>query len=165
MSTYGTLLTRYDNIINLQILMIIKWGGLLRMKFLTRNTRGFTLLEILIVLVILAVLAGLAIPSYQAAVEKSRAQEALTSLTATKESLMRYFAVFGTYVGATFAPGPNSLDYNPNLAIGGQTLIFTYVLGALTATTFTVTATRTGGPVGTVALSQNGVITRTGVYL
>ncbi len=46
---------------------------------LRKNKKGFTLLEILIVLVILAVLAGLAIPAYQSAVEKSRAQEAVAT--------------------------------------------------------------------------------------
>lgn len=131
------------------------------MKIL-KNARGFTLLEVLIVLVILAVLAGLAIPAYQAAVEKSRSQEALTSLAGAREAMMRYFAVNNTYVGA--ALGVGAMDYDPNVAVGGQVLIFTYALSNLGAATFSITATRVGGPVGTVAINQAGVVTRTGVY-
>ncbi len=130
---------------------------------LRKNRKGFTLLEILIVLVILAVLAGLAIPAYQAAVEKSRSQEALSSLAAARESVMRYFAVNNTYVGipANLATG---VDYDPNAAVGGQTPIFAYTIGNLTANTYTITATRQGGPVGTVTINQAGTVGRTGVY-
>lgn len=129
------------------------------------NAKGFTLLEVLIVLVILAVLAGLAVPAYQSAVEKSRSQEAITALTAVRESMVRYFAVNGTYATATFAAGVNSLDYNPNTVVGGQTLIFTYAITAQAANTFTITATRQGGPVGTITVNEAGTIGRTGVYL
>lgn len=126
------------------------------------KSKGFTLLEVLIVLVILAVLAGLAVPAYTAAVEKSRSQEALASLTSAREAMLRYFSVNNSYVGAAFGVG--DMDYNPNLAVGGQVLIFTYSLSGLSAAGFTVTGTRTGGPVGSVSINQSGTITRTGVY-
>ena len=132
------------------------------MKIL-RNARGFTLLEILIVLVIIAVLAGLAVPAYQASVEKSRAQEALQGLSAAREAMLRFHAANGTYVGAAFGAG--NMDYDPN-AIGtsGQTVIFSYTLSGLAASTFLITATRQGGPVGTVTINQAGTVGRTGVY-
>ncbi len=132
------------------------------MRMMLSNRKGFTLLEVLIVLVILAVVAGLAVPAYNAAIEKSRGQEAIRSLQATREAMMRFHSVNNTYVGAAFGTG--DMDYNPNTAVGGQTLIFTYVLSNLGAATFTCTATRAGGPVGTLAISQAGTITRTGVY-
>jgi len=157
----------------LQILAIIKYREAHKMKLLSRATKGFTLLEVLIVLVILAVLAGLAIPAYNGAVEKSRAQEALTALTAVRESMIRYHAVNSTYVGAIYPPGANALDYNPNTVVGGQALLFAYgVPTGLTATTFSVTATRiakAGAPVpaggGTVSVDQAGTVTKTGCYL
>ncbi len=133
---------------------------------LRKNKKGFTLLEILIVLVIVAVLAGLAIPSYQGAVEKSRSQEALASLGAVRASMTRYFALNNTYVGATFTCA-TPLDFNPNIAAGGQTLNFTYALSNLGAATFTVTATRVGGGAAagsTVVVDQAGTVTRTGSY-
>lgn len=134
------------------------------MRGIRLGVKGFTLLEILIVLVILAVLAGLAIPAYQSTVEKSRQQEALTGLSAARESMMRYYATSGTYVGAGFGNG--TLDYDPNTSVGGQTPIFAYTLSNLAAGTFTITATRQGGSSsGTVTINQAGVVTKTGVYL
>ena len=133
------------------------------MRAIRLNQKGFTLLEILIVLVILAVLAGLAIPAYQAAVEKSRSQEAITALTAVREAMIRYHAVNNTYTGA--ALGVGAMDYNPNVAVGGQTILFTYVLSNLAANTFTCTATRTAlTAADTVAINQAGTVTRGGVY-
>ena len=129
---------------------------------LRSNRKGFTLLEILIVLVILAVLAGLAVPAYQASVERSRQQEALAGLSAVRDAMTRYFAQNNSYAGAAFGVG--AMDFNPNLATGGQTVIFSYSLSNLAAATFTCTASRTGGPVGTVSIDQAGAVSRTGVY-
>ncbi len=140
-------------------------GSMLNLR---KNRKGFTLLEVLIVLVILAVLAGLAIPAYQTAVEKSRAQEALQGLSAARESMMRYFAINSTYAdqpGYTIAADLSSgVDYNPNLAVGGQLPIFTYAVAGRTAATFTITATRTGGPIGTISVNHAGLVVKTGVY-
>ncbi len=144
-------------------------------KMLNRkgSTKGFTLLEVLIVLVILAVLAGLAIPAYQAAVEKSRSQEALASLAAAREAMMRYFAVNNTYadVPATgnviAADMSTGVDYNPNTGVGGQTPIFSYTVGGRGAAAFVITATRIGGGAAagsTITIDQSGRITRGGVY-
>lgn len=127
---------------------------------------GFTLLEVLIVLVILAVLAGLAITSYQGLAEKARAKEARHSLMLARDSAIRYFTIANTYVGSTYTPGqPGTLDFDPNIAVGGQTVIFAYTISGLTANTFLITATRTGGPVGTVSINQAGTLTYTGVYI
>ena len=121
-------------------------------------------MEILIVLVILGVVAGLAFPVLTAQIEKSRAQEAITSLGTVKEAMVRYYqaqTLAPTYVGATFA----NINYNPNTAAGGQTPLFTYALSNLAAATFTCTATRIGGAAAdTVVIDQTGTITRNGAY-
>jgi type IV pilus assembly protein PilE len=52
------------------------------------NARGFTLIEVMIVVVIVAILAGIALPSYQEHVRKSRridARETLTRMAALQE--------------------------------------------------------------------------------
>ena len=128
-----------------------------------KNHKGFTLLELLIVIVILGVLAGLAVPVYQPAIEKARAQEALTSLSAAREASLRFFSINNTYVG--IANDLSNLDYNPNVVVGGQTLIFSYAASNQGAATVTLTANRTGGPVGTISVNQAGTIVRTGVYV
>ena len=133
------------------------------MKIL-RNSKGFTLLEVLIVLVILAVLAGLAIPAYNAAIEKSRSQEALQGLAAAREAMVRYHAVNGTYVGAAYGVG--AMDYNPNTAVGGQVPIFTYTIPATAANTYTLRATRTALTAADyVEINQAGTVVRNGVYV
>ena len=133
------------------------------------SKKGFTLLEILIVLVILGVIAGLAIPAYQSSVEKSRSQEALQTLGAIRESMIRYFALNNAYTNATLCGGGvNDLDYCPTTNAGGQTVHFTYLITAQAQPTFTLTATRNGVDGGdnasTLTLQQSGVIGKTGVF-
>ncbi len=124
-----------------------------------RKTKGFTLLEVLIVLVILAVLAGLAVPAYTSAVEKSRKQEALTSLGAVRAAQQRYFSAYNTYAAA-FA----SLDFDPTLAVTGNVTHFAFTLGGGAGATYTATATRnaTDRPAGvgayTVTIIQDGTV-------
>ena len=142
-----------------------------------RNNKGFTLMEVLIVLIILGVLAGIAVPIYFAQVEKARSAEALASLGAASQSMKRFFAERGTYVGAVFVGGDGvatfNLDYNPGLAVGGQVLRFGYAITAQAAATFTITATRVaaagapvpaGGP-HTLTIDQAGAVGKSAIYL
>ncbi len=146
-----------------------------KMRRVSRNSKGFTLLEVLIVLVILAVVAGLAIPAYQAAVGKSRGQEAIQNLGALRESLQRYASGNGNYGGATLTAGlAGTLDFNPNNVAPSVIACFTYALNAdplgAGATTYILTATYTNsglGPCGasgpgTVTLNQVGAVVKTG---
>jgi type IV pilus assembly protein PilE len=59
--------------------------------------RGFTLIEVLIVVVVVAILVGIAIPSYQSSVQKTRradAKEALLRIAAAQE---RFFFTNNRY--------------------------------------------------------------------
>lgn len=128
------------------------------------NSRGFTLIEILIVVIIIAVLAGLAVPMFQGMVERSRRAEALQYLASTRAALTRYFAENNTYVDATL----DNIGFNPNQPGGGQTNHFDYVISNVTVDTFTITATRNAAAKGdgtsTVKIDQAGKITGTGVF-
>ena len=161
------------------------------MKRILGNTKGFTLLEILIVIVILAVLAGLAIPIYTAAVEKSKAQEAIQNLELIRGSMLRYFASNNTYVGATLratgnpVPVVSDIDVDPNNPLGGQAWRFSYGIGGLGVAAFLATATRVNarnaaGPIaagnpgfdpvpgagaGTITIDQLGTVVRSAQYL
>ena len=128
-----------------------------------KKNAGFTLLEILIVLVILAVLAGLAVPAYVSAVEKQRKQEAIESLGAVRASEQRYFASHNVYTGSY-----TDLDYDPTLAVTGNTVHFTYAAPVVVGgSAYTAVATRnaTDRPAGvgayTVTIAQDGTITAT----
>ena len=52
--------------------------------------KGFTLIELLVVVLIIGVLSAVALPQYQTAVERARATEALTMVSAISESAQRY---------------------------------------------------------------------------
>ena len=70
-----------------------------------RYARGFTLVELSMIIVVIGVLASFGVPRFRAAVERSRAGEAIAYLAAVRASQERYQAIYGTY-----APSPSNLD-------------------------------------------------------
>ena len=61
------------------------------------NKSGFTLIEILIVVLIIGLLTSIALPGYRKAVEKSKASEALSNLSALSKSEHSFYLAKNKY--------------------------------------------------------------------
>lgn len=101
---------------------------------------GFTMLELLMVVIIVGVLAALAIPQYANFVERARVSEGANMIGAIKSAQSLYRLENATYAAAI-----------GNLTItfpAGGTTYWGYAITASSATTYTITATRTAVPAG-----------------
>ena len=106
-----------------------------------RAHRGFTLIEVMITVAIIAILAAVALPSYSSYVMRANVTDAAKGLSEMRLKMEQYFQDQRTYLGAcvggTLAPLPLDTDR------------FTFSC-ALTAVTYTVTATGRGSMTGFV---------------
>ena len=121
---------------------------------------GFTLIELMIVVAVVAILAAIAVPSYQEQVRKSRRAQAKADMVEYAQVAERYFTVNNTYVGFTLPTTQSPRE-------AGATARYTLALNpAVTATTFTITATALGTQAsdrcGNLSVTNTGAKTRTG---
>jgi type IV pilus assembly protein PilE len=142
-----------------------------------KSPKGFTLIELMVVVAIVGILAGIAYPSYQDSITKSRRADAKGALLGLANAMERHFTVTNSYCDAGGAGGTAVTDcggatndtgtpsiYTPQNATAAN---YTFTINAATATTYTLYATRTGPQVndkcGTLTLTQTGVKGITGV--
>jgi len=91
---------------------------------------GFTLIELMIVVAVIGLLTMVAFPSYQDYVIRGKLAEATSTLSDGRVKMEQFFQDNKTYVGGTCPAATES---------------FTYACGALTASTYTITATGRAG--------------------
>jgi type IV pilus assembly protein PilE len=90
-----------------------------------KNTKGFTLVELLIVIAIIGILAGVVYPSYTQYVKKAECADGIDSLMTLAGFMEEYYMNNDTYKNAS-APASTSPGGYYNLSISQQTaFVFT----------------------------------------
>ena len=80
------------------------------MKEIKNDSKGFTLLELLVVVLIIGILAAIALPQYQMAVGKAQFSELKLNTKAFHQSAQRYYMINNTYEGLNTTNGRKNLD-------------------------------------------------------
>ena len=103
---------------------------------------GFTLVELMIVVAVIGILAAVAYPSYVEYIRQARRADAQSALLELAQFMERRYTTSGTYA----AGADCSLPFTSSPRDGATAF---YTLSAVcNASTFTLTATRTGPMVG-----------------
>jgi type IV pilus assembly protein PilE len=115
-----------------------------------RQSRGFSLMELLIAIAIIGIIMAIAVPGYREHVRRGAVEEGLAEMGRGQIAIEQYFLDNRTYVGAP-------------LPAGTSRFAITYAAGQPTATTYTLVATGSGNVSGFVyTLNEQGVRATTG---
>jgi len=104
------------------------------------NSRGFTLIELMIVVLVVAVLASIAVPSYRQYVLRTHRTEAKAALLNVAAAQEKFYLQNNTYTTALSAAPPAGLG----IAATTRNGYYTIAIGDADATEYSVTATATG---------------------
>jgi type IV pilus assembly protein PilE len=104
------------------------------------NSRGVTLIELMIVILVVAVLASIAVPSYRQYVLRAHRTEAKAALLNVAAAQEKFYLQNNTYTTALTAAPPAGLGIAATTPDG----YYTIAIGGASTTTFSVTATATG---------------------
>ena len=107
-----------------------------------RNTKGFTLIELMIVVVVIAILAALAYPSYIEQVHKSRRADAMRAVSQLQLDLERWRSENPCY-GTTGTPCP-TFTASGTYPSQPTTSYYSFGITGATTTDYIVTASRAG---------------------
>ena len=113
------------------------------------NRKGFTLVEVLIVVIIIGILAAIGVPQFANSIEKAKGGEARAGLGHLQTGEKVYFAENEYY-------STNTGDLDITLS----QRYWTFTISSPTSTTYTATATRSGGTRSgqTITMDQAGAI-------
>jgi type IV pilus assembly protein PilE len=118
---------------------------------MSRRTKGFTLMEVMIVVAIIGILASIAYPSYTEHVRKTRRTDATATLQSLAQRMERCYSQSFTYTGCLAA------------SVASDQGFYTVTVSVPTAATFALTAAPTaGGPQASDAKCKKFILTNTG---
>lgn len=113
------------------------------------NRKGFTLVEVLIVVIIIGILAAIGVPQFADSIEKAKGGEARAGLGHVQTGEKVYFAENEYYTTAL-----------TDLDITLSQRYWSFTITTPSSTTYTATATRSGGTRSgqTITMNQDGTI-------
>ena len=119
--------------------------------------RGFTLTEMMVVTLIIGVMAALSVPSFQRAIEQSRANIAVANLRAIWAAERLYWLEYHTYISSvstlqTLGVLDNGIPSDASGSMGGYQYSVTR-----TDATMTATATNASG-LGAYSINETGSV-------
>jgi type IV pilus assembly protein PilE len=136
-------------------------------KLSLKSQKGFTLIELMIVVAIIGILTSIAYPSYIESVAKSRRADAKGALLGFANAMERHFTETNSYCnaavtdsGACVAATGIPTVFSATSPVGGGAANYNLTISAATATTYTLSAARTGSQAsdkcGTLTLTHTG---------
>ncbi|MDD4904996.1 MAG: type IV pilin protein [Methylobacter tundripaludum] len=125
--------------------------------------QAFTLIELMVTVAIVGILAGIAYPSYQDSVMKSRRADAKGALLGFANAMERHFTETNSYLGAGTTNGNTGIPtvFSATSPVDGGTAYYNLTINTATAVSYTLNAVPTGAQTndkcGTLSLTQTGV--------
>lgn len=132
-----------------------------------KDSRGFTLIELMIVVAIVAALMVIVMPAYLGNAKKARRAEAKAALTGLTIAMERYYMEQSpsTYVGASLGNDPNDI-FPSQIPLDAANKTYSLRIVSPSATGYSVTATpinnQVGDDCGTLGITSLGVKSATG---